>query len=70
MRRLAAACAVLFACSGLGGCIAYTVASTAVDVTTGVVGTAVDVTTGAVDAVVPDGEDCEPDAYGRTPEDC
>jgi hypothetical protein len=59
MRRTAALLALLAALPALGGCIAYSVASTAVDVTTGVVGTAVDVTTGAVDAVIPGGEDDE-----------
>lgn len=54
--RLAGAVALL---AGLGGCIVYDVAETAVDVTTTAVGAAVDVTAGAVDLVVPDGDDRE-----------
>ena len=49
MRRAAAALVLL---AMLSGCIAYTVAETAVDVAA----TAVDVTAGAVDLVVPDGD--------------
>ncbi len=41
------------------GCIAYTVASTAVSVTATVVETAVDVTAAGVRAVIPDGDDEE-----------
>jgi hypothetical protein len=56
MRKLIPLAALLAAVPMLGGCIAYSLASTAVDVTTGVAGAAVDVTVGAVDAVTPDGD--------------
>lgn len=52
--RLAAALALAAAGSG---CIAYTVASTAVDVAAGAVSVTTDVVTGTVDLVVPDGDD-------------
>lgn len=55
MRRLV----VLALLGPLGGCVAYTVAETAVEVTAAVVETAVDVTTGAVRLVIPDGDDEE-----------
>ena len=54
--RLAAAVTLAAAASG---CIAYTVASTAVDVAAGAVSVTADVVTGTVDLVVPDGDDDE-----------
>ncbi len=50
MRLLIPVVAVLALACGLSGCVAYTVASTAVSVTSTVVGTAVDVTGAVVSA--------------------
>ena len=47
----------MIAAAALQGCIAYTVASTAVSVTATAVETTVDVAAGAVDLVTPDGDD-------------
>ena len=47
----------VIAAAALQGCIAYTVASTAVSVTATAVETTVDVAAGAVDLVTPDGDD-------------
>ncbi|MGF1660390.1 MAG: hypothetical protein ACFCUS_13265 [Rubrimonas sp.] len=51
MRRL---CLLLLASCALQGCIAYTVASTAVSVTATAVDATADVVGGAVDLVIPD----------------
>ena len=57
MSRLLRLTALLAPLMVTGGCIAYTVAATAVDVTAGAISVTTDVVTGTVDLVVPDGDD-------------
>ncbi len=62
MQRKPARVAALLALAALpGGCVAYTVASTAVSVTATAVETSADIVGGAVDLVIPDGDDEDDD---------
>ncbi len=65
MERLTKTVASLALLLAMSGCIVYTVADTAVGVTTSVVGAAVDVTTGAVggavDLVTDDDDEVDPE---------
>ena len=61
VRRLATPLLLLATAGALCGCIAYSVASTAVSVTGTVIETSADVVGGAVDLAIPDGDDEDDD---------
>jgi hypothetical protein len=61
VRRLATPLLLLATAGALSGCIAYSVASTAVSVTGTVIETSADVVGGAVDLAIPDGDDEDDD---------
>jgi hypothetical protein len=61
MRPVAVLPALLATAGSLSGCIAYSVASTAVSVTGTAIETTADIVGGTVDLVIPDGEDEDDD---------